>query len=73
LVLVGFGALLGWVFTLIATRALASWAGIEVSLAPDSRVLLFTAGISLAAGLIFGLAPLFSAVRVPIGLALKNS
>ncbi|MGI9074786.1 MAG: ABC transporter permease [Bryobacteraceae bacterium] len=73
LVLVGFGALLGWFFTLIATRALASWAGIEVSLAPDSRVLLFTAGISLAVGLIFGLAPLFTVIRIPIGLALKNS
>lgn len=72
-VLVGCGTLFGWLIALVATRVLGAWAEIEVSLAPDRRVLLFTIGISLAVALVFGLAPLFAAVRVPIGLALKNS
>ena len=73
LVLAGAGAALGWVFSTIATRALANWADVEINLAPDRTVLLFTIGVSLAAGLVFGLAPLIAALRVPIGLALKSS
>ena len=73
LVLVTLGALLGWFFAVLATRMLAVWGGLEFSLAPDGQVLLFTVCIALAAALLFGLAPLFTTVRVPIGLALKNS
>jgi predicted permease len=73
LLLVSVGALLGWSFALAATRALAVWSGMEISLSPDARVLLFTIGISVAAALLFGLAPLFAAIRVPVGAALKNS
>lgn len=72
-VLTTAGALLGWLFALVATRVLAAWADIEISLAPDWHVLLFTIAICLAAGLVFGLAPLRTALRVPIGLALKDS
>ncbi|MGH9521576.1 MAG: ABC transporter permease [Terriglobales bacterium] len=73
MLLVVSGALLGWLFALWATHALASWALLDRSLSPDLNVLLFTVGVSLVAGLVFGLAPLRSAVRVPIGLALKTS
>ncbi|HEV2690236.1 MAG TPA: FtsX-like permease family protein [Bryobacteraceae bacterium] len=54
-------------------RALAAWSQLDLSLAPDRNVLLFTAGISLIVGLVFGLAPLRSVVRIPLGLTLKTS
>jgi predicted permease len=73
LLLVTAGAGLGWLFANWATRALAAWSQMTVSLAPDVSVLLFTLAVSLTAALIFGLAPLRSVLRVPIGLALKTS
>jgi predicted permease len=73
LVLVAAGAGLGWLFANWATRALAVWSQMTVSLAPDRSVLLFTLAVSLTAALIFGLAPLRGVLRVPIGLALKTS
>ena len=73
MLLVVSGALLGWLFAEWATGALARWALLDRSLSPDLNVLLFTVSVSLIAGLVFGLAPLRSAVRVPIGLALKTS
>lgn len=73
LVLVVLGAVLGWIFAVFATRALAAWGEIQFSLAPDTRVLFFTAAISCFAALIFGLAPAFSSLRVPVALALKTS
>jgi len=73
LVLVIAGAGLGWLFANWATRALAAWSQMTVSLAPDAAVLLFTLAVSLTAALIFGLAPLRSVLLIPIGLALKTS
>ena len=73
LLLVLSGALLGWLFAVWATRALAAWSLLDRSLAPDTTVLLFTFAIAALAALLFGLAPLRSAVAVPIGLALKTS
>jgi predicted permease len=73
LLLVTAGAGLGWLFANWATSALAAWSRMTVSLAPDSHVLIFTLAVSLTAAMIFGLAPLRSALRVPIGLALKTS
>jgi predicted permease len=73
LLLVFAGASLGWLFANWATRALAAWSQMTVSLAPDASVVLFTLAVSLTAALIFGLAPLRSVLRIPIGLALKTS
>jgi len=72
LLLVGAGVGLGWVFAISATRALAAWSDLDVSLAPDRTVLFFTLAISFVAALVFGLAPLRNATRVPAGLVLKT-
>ena len=73
LLLVVSGAGLGWLFALGATRLLAAWSKLEMSLAPDETVLLFTVAVSVAAALVFGLAPLRSAVNAPVALILKSS
>jgi predicted permease len=44
-----------------------------LSLAPDGTVLVFTIALTFLAGLAFGLAPLRTVIRSPIGLALKTS
>jgi predicted permease len=69
--LVVLGAGIGWLFAIEATRALAAWSHLEVSLAPDVSVLLFTCAISVLSALIFGLAPLRTASKVPASLALR--
>ena len=73
LLLVAGGAALGWIFAGWSSTALAGWAGLDFSVAPDRTVLFFTLAISLFAAVAFGLAPLRNAVRVPPGLALKIS
>lgn len=50
LLLTGAGAALGWGFALVATHWLGIWADLEVSLAPDGRVLLFMLGIPILQG-----------------------
>ena len=72
LLLVAAGGVLGWLFASLATRALATWAKLEISLAPDKLVLVFAVVICALAALTFGIAPLRSALRVPAGLALKT-
>jgi predicted lysophospholipase L1 biosynthesis ABC-type transport system permease subunit len=71
--LVFMGALVGWLFSLAATRALAAWAQIESGLAPDATVLLFTFAICAVASMIFGLAPLLPAIWVPVAVSLKTA
>jgi len=73
ILLVTIGAALGWLFALTATRALAAWSRIETSLVPDGTVLLFTLAICTLAALLFGLAPLIPALRVPVAGSLKTS
>ncbi len=73
LLLVAMGGTMAWLFASWATKALAAWAQIESSLAPDSTVLLFTLSILVAAALLFGLAPLRIALSAGPGLALKTS
>lgn len=71
-ILVTAGASLGWLLAVQATRLLAVWSELEVSLAPDRTVLVFTLAISAFAALIFGLAPLRTAANAPVGLILRS-
>jgi predicted permease len=73
LLLVTAGAALGWAFAIAATRALAAWSELDVTLAPDRNVLMFTLGLSVVAAFVFGLAPLRTVSRVPAGLVLKST
>jgi predicted permease len=73
ILLVTMGAGLGWGFALASTRALAAWSKVETGLVPDGTVLIFTLGICTVAALVFGLAPLIPAMRVPVAGALKTS
>ncbi|MGP8175773.1 MAG: ABC transporter permease [Terracidiphilus sp.] len=69
--LVTAGATLGWLFALSATRMLATWSKIETGLSPDRSVLLFTLLLSALAALVFGLIPLWSAMRAPVAVVLR--
>lgn len=66
------GIALGWA----ATRALATWGagelpqGIPISI--DGRVLLFTAGVCLVTGILFGIFPALQAARVDFNSALRD-
>jgi len=71
LLLVAAGAALGWLFALSATHMLATWSGIETGLSPDRSVLLFTLLVSALAALVFGLVPLWSAMRAPVAGVLR--
>ena len=73
LLLVLAGGIMAWLFAVPATTALAQWSHLDASLRPDSTVLLFTLGVLVLAALAFGLAPLYDALSVPPGLALKSS
>jgi predicted permease len=71
LLLAAAGGALGWFFALRATRALAVWTDLNMSLEPDGSVLAFTMGVSLGAGIFFSLAPLRGVFRTAIGVGLK--
>ena len=73
LVLVAAGGVAAWIFADSATSALASWAHIESTLAPDHTVLGFTLAILIAATLLLGVAPLRMALAAGPGLVLKTS
>jgi predicted permease len=73
LLLSSAGAVLGWIFAIAFTKALAGWAGLETDLSPDRAVSLFTCAVMVLIALVFGLAPLTAVRRVSVGLALKNS
>jgi predicted permease len=71
--LVAAGSVLGWLFAVAATHALAAWSHLEMSLAPDRTVLLFTGIVSSLAALAFSLAPLHAATNAPVTAALRTS
>jgi predicted permease len=73
LLLVIAGGLLAWAFAVMAARLLANLAQIESSLAPDRTVLMFTMGVLVVAGVLFGLAPMRVALAGRAELALKTS
>jgi predicted permease len=73
LMLVVVGSALGWLFAVWATEALAAWAKLDVMVAPDRQVLLFTLAISAVVALVFGLVPMRAASRVPLLASLKSS
>ena len=74
------GGLLGLLAAHWGARLLVSFAGVEVQpdpvsfdLAPDVRVLCFTIGLSLAVGLIFGVAPALRSSRSDLTATLKGT
>jgi predicted permease len=71
LLLVAAGTAAGWLFALTATRALAAWSDLDVTLAPDNTVLAFTLVLSLIAAVVLGLAPLRTAGRISVAAVLK--
>ena len=71
--LVSAGGVLAWLFAASATKALAAWAHIESSLAPDKSVLFFTLGILVLAALLCGLAPLRIALSAGPSLAVRTT
>jgi predicted permease len=78
LLLVSLGGLLGLLFarwggTLLVSFFTAGSHPLFVKLTLDHRVLLFTAGVALLTGLIFGLTPALQATRVDPAPALKDS
>jgi putative ABC transport system permease protein len=66
------GAGLGWA----ATRALVKWGAGQIpqgfSIGVDPGVLLFTVAISLAAGILFGLAPALQLARIDLNATLRD-
>ena len=73
LLLVTLGGAAAWVFALGATRALGSWARIQSNLQPDSVVAWFTLGVLLILALVFGLAPLRTAMSSGPQMVLHSS
>ena len=77
LLLAGIGGTAGFLVALALTAALAPHLPPDLSraagMAGDGRMLVFTAVISLATGILFGLGPLVGARRITPGESLKQS
>ena len=73
LLIVTGGGVLAWCFAVYATRALATWSSLDVSLAPDGRVMVFAMAICAVAAIAFGLAPLRGILHVPSGFRVSTS
>ena len=75
--LASLGGAAGFFFALAAISALSSRLPADLSrasgISPDARMLLFTGLISLATGILFGLAPLFQARKVNANESLKQN
>ncbi|HEY6293943.1 MAG TPA: ABC transporter permease [Terriglobia bacterium] len=73
LLLVAGGWALGWTLAVWVTRALATSSELVPDVTPDRTVLWFALAVSAAGTVVFGLIPLRSAIRGPLGLALKSA
>jgi hypothetical protein len=76
-VLAALGGLCGLVVARWTTQMLVGFmssgrAAIALDLAPNPRILMFTAAVSIATGILFGLAPAWRATRIDLTPALKN-
>jgi predicted permease len=77
LLLAGLGALLGLVLATSTNRALLAFlppdtASLNLSTAPDLRILLFTASVAGLTGILFGLAPALQGTRPNLAPTLKD-
>jgi predicted permease len=71
------GAALGLILSVVATRGLlsmlpASGATLMLHAEPDLRILLFSTGVALTTGLLFGLAPALQATKLDLATTLKD-
>ncbi|HXI39911.1 MAG TPA: ABC transporter permease [Bryobacteraceae bacterium] len=77
--LAALGGILGLFFSFWAATALVQLlssrigSAVYLNVRPDWRVLVFTAAIALATGVLFGLAPAFQTTRAGLGEALRTS
>jgi predicted permease len=76
--LAGIGAVAGLLLAFWGTRILLALIGsggtaVALDVSPDPRVLGFTAGLALLAGVLFGLSPALRATRVDLTPSLKES
>jgi predicted permease len=73
LVMVSAGMAIGWLIARWATRALAVLSELDVVLAPDATVFLYTLAVSALAVIVFGVAALRTARRAPPAVVLRSS
>jgi predicted permease len=62
-----------WASSLMLRLVSGGSSSVPLDVHPDLRVLAFTVGVSLLAGLLFGLAPAFRATRVDVSSTLKET
>ena len=76
-VLAALGGLCGLVVARWTTQMLVAFmssgrTAVALDLTPNPRILMFTAAVSIATGILFGLAPAWRATRIDLTPALKN-
>jgi predicted permease len=77
LLLAGMGAMAGLAFAvwgdqLLMAVYLAGSTGLKISATPDLRILLFTLGVTVVTGIVFGLVPAMQATRPDVAPTLKD-